>query len=146
MFKRKTEKGFTLIELLVVITIIGVLTSLFIANMVSVRERAKDARKKSNLNELKTALRLYYNDNQNYPLAADVPSPGSSFTSAGGTVYMQEVPEYSTYTLYNNGDSFRVSVELDNTSDTEICESWTKCGVSDACTIGTDTTFYICSD
>lgn len=146
MYTRKTEKGFTLIELLVVITIIGVLTSLFIANMVSVRERAKDARKKSNLNELKTALRLYYNDNQNYPTAGNLPAPGGTFSSGGGVVYMQEVPEYSTYTLSNNGDSFTVSVELDNTSDTEICESWTKCGVAGTCEVGTDTTFYICSD
>lgn len=143
---KKQKKGFTLIELLVVITIIGVLTSLFVANMVSVRERAKDARKKSNLNEFKTALRLYYNDNQNYPQAAEIPAQGNSFTGAGGVVYMQEVPEYLDYTVTPTRDGFTLSVELENLSDTEICESWTKCGVAGTCETGTDSVFYMCAD
>ncbi|NCS97452.1 MAG: type II secretion system protein [Candidatus Pacebacteria bacterium] len=142
----KNTKGFTLIELLVVITIIGVLTSLFVANMVSVRERAKDTRKKSNLNEFKTALRLYYNDNQNYPQAAAIPAPGASFSSAGGVVYMQEVPEYTNYAVDATGDGFTLGVDLDNLSDTEICESWDRCNVAGTCVVGTDATYYICAD
>lgn len=139
------KSGFTLIELLVVITIIGVLTSLFIANMVSVRERAKDARTKSNLNELKTALRLYYNDNQNYPDTATLPAPGNTFQSGTGVVYMQEVPYYDSYAPTNNNDGFLVSAELENEADTEICESWNRCG-QPSCVAGTDTTFYMCAD
>ncbi|MCA9368917.1 MAG: type II secretion system protein [Pseudomonadales bacterium] len=141
----KRSKGFTLIELLVVITIIGVLTSLFVANMVSVRERAKDSQKKSNLNEFKTALRLYYNDNQNYPDVSEVPAQGSPFVGTGGVVYMQEVPEYASYTVDATGDGFTLGVDLDNLSDTEICESWSRCG-ENSCVIGTSATYYVCAD
>lgn len=140
---KKSTRGFTLIELLVVITIIGVLTSLFVVNMVSVRQRAKDANIKSSLNELRTALRLYYNDYQNYP--ATLPAVGNTLSGPGGVVYMQEVPAYDDYAVLNNGDSFVVSIELENTSDTEICESLLKCGIEQKCEIGVSTTYYACS-
>jgi len=144
MKKKHLKSGFTLIELLVVITIIGVLTSLFVSNMVGVRERAKDARSKSNLNELKTALRLYYNDNQNYPATDALPNPGATFED--GVVYMQEVPFYIDYIQQNNGDGFLVSTELETASDHEICESWSSCNVAGTCTVGTDVTYYVCAN
>ena len=61
------KPGFTLIELLVVISIIGILAALLIANMVGIRERARDSAIKTNLGQLQTALRLYYNDLQRFP-------------------------------------------------------------------------------
>ncbi len=146
--KKQVKNGFTLIELLVVITIIGVLTALFITNMVGVRERAKDARSKSNLNELKTALRLFYNDNQNYPAtgSVDEPTPGSTFAGPGGIVYMQEVPNFDSYAQTNSGDGFLVGVTMDNEGDPEICESWTRCGVAGSCVQGTNVEYYVCAN
>lgn len=61
------RSGFTLIELLVTITIIGILAALVTANLSDARARARDARIKQSLVQLKTALRLYYNDYQKYP-------------------------------------------------------------------------------
>ena len=62
-------KGFTLIELLVVIAIIGILSSVVLASLNSARVKGRDARRLSDVSELKTALALYYNSNQNYPTA-----------------------------------------------------------------------------
>lgn len=59
--------GFTLVELLVVIAIIAVIVGLAMPNFLSARERARDAKKKSEMSELRGALRLYYNDYQQYP-------------------------------------------------------------------------------
>ena len=61
------HKGFTLIELLVVIAIIAILIAFGVANFLGARQRAKDVQKKSDLNEIKNALRLYYNDYERYP-------------------------------------------------------------------------------
>ena len=64
---KKNKKGFTLIELLVVVSLLGVLATLVIANLNSARERTRDATRKSDLRNIQTALRLYYNDKGTYP-------------------------------------------------------------------------------
>ncbi|KKP36847.1 MAG: hypothetical protein UR27_C0012G0004 [Candidatus Peregrinibacteria bacterium GW2011_GWA2_33_10] len=61
------KKAFSLIELLVVIAITAVLIAVVLPNLLSARERARDAKKKQELNEMKNALRIYYNDYQIYP-------------------------------------------------------------------------------
>jgi type II secretion system protein G len=61
------KSGFTLIELLVVISIIGLLATLLMANLNAARSRARDAERKSDLRNIATALRLFYNDYGKYP-------------------------------------------------------------------------------
>lgn len=61
------KSGFTLIELLVVVSIIGILATLVLANLTAGRSRARDAQRKSDLRNIETALRLYYNDKGSYP-------------------------------------------------------------------------------
>jgi prepilin-type N-terminal cleavage/methylation domain-containing protein len=68
------KHGFTLIEILVVMGVIATIIGLVIPNFMGIRQRARDTVKKTNLGEIKTALRLYYNDYQVYP-AADTTSP-----------------------------------------------------------------------
>lgn len=63
------KKAFSLIELIVVIAIIAVLLAVALPNLLSTRERARDAKRKQEMNELKNALRMYYNDFQTYPEA-----------------------------------------------------------------------------
>lgn len=58
--KNKFNKGFTLIELLVVIAIIGLLSSVVLASLSSARIKSRDARRKSDLKQIQTALELYY--------------------------------------------------------------------------------------
>jgi len=61
------KHGFTLIELLVVISIIGVLASTVLASLDSVREKARDSRRISDLNQIRVALELYFADHGYYP-------------------------------------------------------------------------------
>lgn len=61
------REGFTLIELLVVISIIGILSSFAIVSLNSARMKARDALRKGDMAQLRTALSLYYDDNLEYP-------------------------------------------------------------------------------
>jgi type II secretion system protein G len=61
------SRGFTLIELLVVIAIIGLLASVVMASLNSVRAKGRDARRISDFKELSKALALYYDKYGKYP-------------------------------------------------------------------------------
>ena len=131
------QAGFSLVELLVVIFIIGVLASLLVTNLAGVRNRAEDSQAKANLIELKKALRIYYNDYQNYPgdssgsiagcgAAGTSVCSGGTFSNGSDTVYMKDLPENFSY--YSDGDEeFLLVVTLDNASDQDIATSQTKC-------------------
>jgi type II secretion system protein G len=63
----KKQEGFTLLELLIVIVIIGILAVLIIPNLTTGPQRARDAQRKSDLRNMKTALETYFNDTNAYP-------------------------------------------------------------------------------
>jgi prepilin-type N-terminal cleavage/methylation domain-containing protein len=67
--KIKSLKGFTLVELLVVIAIIGLLAATSGMIVVSVRARARDARRVANVDQLMKAFDLYTNQTGNYPIS-----------------------------------------------------------------------------
>ena len=67
----KNSFGFTLIELLVVISIIGFLSTLAVVSLKNAREKSRDARRASDLKQLKTAINLYYNNHNFYPGCVD---------------------------------------------------------------------------
>jgi type II secretion system protein G len=69
-FNKKKSGGFTLIELLVVVAIIGILSSVVLASLNGARLKARTTRSIEDLNQLRTALELYYNDNGSYPLSS----------------------------------------------------------------------------
>ncbi len=99
--KNMNKKGFTLIELLVVIAIIGLLSTLAVVALGNARQKARDARRLSDLKHLQTALELYYTDQTAYPAGAGVTLGGanhaclnaSGFEATGcANPYMGQVP------------------------------------------------------
>ena len=56
-----------MVELLVVIAIISLISSLVLASIRTARERARDAKRILDMNQITKALELYYHENGQYP-------------------------------------------------------------------------------
>ena len=56
----KSQDGFTLIELVLVVVLIGILTSIAVANYINLSNEAKAATCKTNQISLESAQRIYY--------------------------------------------------------------------------------------
>lgn len=67
-----TGKGFTLIELLVVIAIIGLLASVVLVSLSSARQKSRDAKRLADIKQVASAMELYFNDCQSYPVTSNV--------------------------------------------------------------------------
>ena len=74
----KLKSGFTLIELLVVVAIISLLSSVVLASLNSARSKARDAKRKEDLHQIRLALQLYYDAYGIYPSAKPNNACGSS--------------------------------------------------------------------
>lgn len=126
------RRGFTLIELLVVIAIIGILAAMVLVAVNGARAKARDAKRKSDLRNIKTSLALYMSDNEQYPAAAADDTWENVTTNLTGTLvptYMKSLPadpqDTNTYqyTSHNNSTStpteFALTSVLENTGDSD---------------------------
>lgn len=147
--------GFTLIELLVVIGIIATLTALALPNYMGARQRARDAKRKGELHELKQALRLYYNDFESYP--ADNGSGGIMGCVDGATIcgtsfattmttYMKRMPEEYFYEQEASTDDFLLNVALENASDSDLTSSQSRCPPLSGNPAWNPTDYVVCAD
>lgn len=93
--------GFTLIELLVVISIIAILIGLSVFGLLGARTASRDARRKADLEQIRSALEIYKADCGTYPLntgAGAFVLPGSTSlygSKTSGTVCLTSTPYLS---------------------------------------------------
>lgn len=87
---KKANKGFTLIELLVVIAIIGLLSTMAVVALNNARQKARDAKRVSDIKQIQTALELFFNDASSYPTIGSIAEAGA--VAYKGTTYMAIVP------------------------------------------------------
>lgn len=118
------ERGFTLIELLVVIAIIAVLAALVLAALNSAQQGSRDSKRKSDLNQYKTALQQYISDTGSYPAAStstamtSTSAPYSSLTGTYMSTFLDDPQTASgaRYYYISNGTDFGVCVNLERGS------------------------------
>jgi general secretion pathway protein G len=88
--------GFTLMELLVTIAIIGILSAISLFALVGARVSARDARRKSDMESIRSALELYRSDCNQYP--STFPSVGQPLVSTNPPCptanirYLEKIP------------------------------------------------------
>ncbi len=61
------KKGFTLIEILIVVAIIALLATIVLVGVGSFRSKGRDARRISDLNNVRNVLELYFSKEGKYP-------------------------------------------------------------------------------
>lgn len=127
--KDNSEGGFTLIELLVVIAIIGILSSVVLASLNTARERSRDARRGTDLQQIKLANELFYDDNGAY----------ASSTAGLEPDYISNLPDDPTGTAYSydtatdgNGYCIGICLEGDTAPDNNVPECYDGTGVDGA--------------
>ncbi len=77
------KKGFTLVEILVTVAIVGILAGLTLTASMSSRKVARDGKRKSDLEQIRSALEIYRSEVKAYP------------ASLGNlvSVYLDKVPD-----------------------------------------------------
>lgn len=61
------KRGFTLVEILVVVSIVGLLSSVFVIGLGGVRSRGRDTKRIADIKQMQTAMELYYSKCGWYP-------------------------------------------------------------------------------
>jgi len=132
---KTNKKGFTLVELLVVISIIGILSSLATVSLNSARVKARDAKRKADIAQVRLALYLYFDDNLRYPDSGSltpelanwqgVVEPAINGTG-GGELYMLRAPldplnrDPYVYKYGSDGTEFIIQYYLEEEGPVEI--------------------------
>ncbi len=114
-------KGFSLIELLIVITIIGILAVVFLPKITSGPERARDAKRISDVADIANAIEMYKQDIGNYPIKGAIANAEDFLPGVIGDYFDSGlVPEdpidaqYYEYTGSRFGLHFAILAHVEN--------------------------------
>lgn len=92
-----SRAAFTLIELLISVSIIATLIAIGVASYATVNKQSRDTKRKSDLEQLRSALEMYRAENGSYP-AAGCAVASCSFVDASGlagslvSTYIPSIP------------------------------------------------------
>lgn len=125
IYMNSSKSGFTLLELMIIIIILGVLAALVSGNFITSLKKGRDARRKTDLNQVQKALEMFYEDKKMYPDPDGFSGSTSKFCetsacAASEKVYMFRIPidpssGTYTFTIDASRQSYRLYACLENT-------------------------------
>lgn len=123
---RISKRGFTLIEMLVVVAVIGILATMIIIGLNSVRQPTRDARRAADLKQIQNGLEIYYSKNTAYPAAttwiADLQTATNSKIPSdplgGSTVYY-----YCVLAVSGTNQRYTLGAQLEESNSSLINSS-----------------------
>ena len=65
--KKRDQQGFTIVELLIVIVVIGILAALVVTTYAGIQGKARDSKRKTDLQAMQTQIEAYYAEENHYP-------------------------------------------------------------------------------
>ncbi len=143
----KNDNGFSLIELLVVIAIIGILLGLSIFGILGSRANARDAKRKADLEVIRSGLEMYKSDKGYYPAVSGWCTVlwgcgvSSWYNDVAGALisggYLSQLPQDPIYANTNldyfykrTAYGYELYSQLESDPNNSISTSTCGCGVS----------------
>lgn len=125
-----TKAGFTLIEILVVATLIGLLSTIGYTGFQTITRSARDALRKSDIEQLRSALEIYKSEYKSYP------SANGCSASFPDTTYINPYPadpKSPTYsycyvpTAATFAQGYSICAHLENGGTSDVCSGAANC-------------------
>ena len=137
--RSKACQGFTLIELLVVISIIGILIALSVFGLTGARESSRDARRKADLELVRSGIEIYHSDCNGYPAAtyttnwpATIVGSGSPTSCLVTNTYLSSPSDPNSpirfYRYSSAGVTYELCASLEQGTVSVTCGGSSDCG------------------
>lgn len=115
------KKGFTLVELLIVATIMAILAGIGVTSYNSLSKQSRDARRKADLQTVRSALEFYRSDNDYYPEALTRLVPSKYLNSVPVDPKSNTDYVYCPSPATGNVVGYDLCTELEQTNTTVSC-------------------------
>ena len=120
--------GFTLIELLVVISIIGILSAIILVNLTSSRQKANDAKIKTQLVNIRSQAEVFFHDQNpnSYGTASNLCSgAGTLFANSAVAALLNGLPSGVTPTCRSTTSGYSLYAPLQSVANYSWCVDYT---------------------
>jgi len=134
--KLKNNKGFSLTELMIATSIIGSVATLAGAQIDDILPLARDAQRQANVHQVQTALNLYYDNHEQYPITAGSEPTAEGWQMIKNTLesadetYVPEMPhdpldtDQYVFKYWSDGQKFKIAYETEDSLDQSPRVAW----------------------
>lgn len=134
--KLKNNRGFSLTELMIATSIIGSVATLAGAQIDDILPMARDAQRKANVHQVQTALSLYYNDHEQYPVTSSGEPTVEGWQliknilESTDETYVPTMPhdpldtDQYVFKYWSDGQKFKIAYETEDSLDQSPQIAW----------------------